>query len=243
MPEISREEEIDKVLNARSFRVLIADDEEDARALLGIALDDCGWDLVFCENGDQAIEAFREQAPDLVISDIQMPGRNGIEVCQWIKEHSEGNFIPVILLTCRSELTDKVNGLNCGADDYITKPFALPELEARVRALLRIKVLTNELRETRNLLAQREKELVAMSVAGGAAHELGQPLTSILLNCQLLAKLESGSNEFEQTLKTLKQQCHRMREIVGQLHELTEFRTTDYPGELQIVDLNQAASN
>lgn len=237
-PNTQDSTDIETLLNTKEFKILVADDDEDARNLLGIALDNDGWQLSFCENGDQTQLALNKSLPDLLISDIQMPGKNGIQLCTWVKENCGQIFTPVILLTSRAELTDKVAGLNCGADDYITKPFALPELEARVRALLRIKLLTDQLKKTQNLLAEKEKQLLAISIAGGAAHELGQPLTSVLLNCQLLTKIDPNQKAFSQTLKSIETQCQRMKTILTELNRLENYSTTDYPGDLKILKLN-----
>lgn len=222
----------------RKFRVLIADDEADARMLIGIALDQRLFELAYCVDGKQAIELCSQAMPDLAIVDIQMPHCNGMEVCKWIKEHCSNNFVPVLLLTCQSEVIDKVTGLSCGADDYITKPFAIAELAARVQAFLRIKTLADQLRRTQNLLAEKEKELVAMQVAGAAAHELGQPLTSIVLNCELLGCLEKQAPAFEQTLKVVISECSRIRKTLAALNSLEQFSVKPYAGSMEIADLD-----
>jgi DNA-binding response OmpR family regulator len=141
------------------------------------------------------------------------------------------------VLTAQAELTDKVNGLNCGADDYVTKPFNVAELEARVRALLRIKVLTDQLRKTQNMLQQKEKELVAMHVAGAAAHELGQPLTTVMLSFQLLKSLDKENPKFGATMEQLAEQFGRMKAILQKLNEVKEYKTISYPGDMEILDI------
>lgn len=221
----------------RPFRILVADDCEHSRALVEIALTDPMLSVEFRTDGSQALEVCQESLPDLVILDVQMPGATGIEVCQWIKTNCGNNFVPVILLTSQSELTDKVNGLNCGADEYITKPFQLPELFARVRAMLRIKDVTDHLQQTKELLKEKEKLLVAMQVGGAAAHELGQPLTALLLNCQLLARVCAGQPHLGDALSAIQEQCEIMRRTLGKLNSLTDYRTTKYVDDVQILDL------
>lgn len=220
----------------RVFQIVIVDDDEDFRSILEVSLADMGMDLRLYTNGDEAIAAMSATWPDMAILDIQMPGTNGIEVCQWIKSQGEKPFIPVILLTSQSEIADKVNGLNCGADDYVTKPFSLAELKARVHSFLRIKVLTDQLRDTKNKLAEKERELLVMQLAGAAAHELGQPLTTLLLDCQLLSRAP-GSTEHSKVLEDIVAQCNRMREIVDQLHSLQTYKVQDYVGGLKILSL------
>ena len=225
-------------LFSRVYDVVLADDSEDALTLVQLALRSDHLRFRPYPDGRAAVEGCKEKLPDLAILDILMPETNGIEVCSWIKSNSGNSFIPVILLTCQSELADKVHGLNCGADEYITKPFSVPELEARVRALLRIKELTDKLRETQNLLAEKEKQLVTMQVAGAAAHELGQPLTAMLLHCNLLAKLEKDRPEFTRTLAAIEEQCMRMRAILNQLNTVKDYKLTPYANTLEILDLN-----
>jgi len=220
--------------------VLIVDDEHDARNLLKIALGEGDYNVQCCANADEAIQLMSNALPDLAILDVQMPGKNGLELCQWIKGNSASTFVPVILLTCQNELSQKIHGLNCGADDFITKPFSLPELEARVTSLLRIKKLTNELQSARAEIAEKEKALIAIELAGTAAHELGQPLTSILLNCQLLANAwPEKTLEFEQLMTVVLEQCHRMRQILGHLNSLKHYRPKRYLGETNILDLGE----
>ncbi|MCB0344357.1 MAG: response regulator [Bdellovibrionales bacterium] len=229
-------------VSSRPAKILIADDCEHSRNLIELALIEEGYDLRICEDGDQALSAFSEFQPDMLILDVQMPGASGIEVCRWVKSHAT-SFTPTMLLTSQAELIDKVNGLDCGADEYVTKPFALPELAARTRALLRIKDLTNRLQETQSLLAHKERELVASQVAGAAAHELGQPLTAMLLNCQLLAKLSERSEieskpELIDVLTRIEKQCKIMDHILKALNEVDSYRTRSYVGQLEIVDLS-----
>jgi len=216
-------------------RILIADDCENTRALVDIALAESGYQLDYHADGESALRQCKQSLPDLAILDIQMPGATGIEICTWLKEQS-GEYVPVVLLTSQVELVDKVNGFDCGADDYVTKPFALPELAARARALMRVKELTDRLIETNSKLEQKEKQLVAIQVAGAAAHELGQPLTAMLLNCELLAKLSPGDHLFRSTLGNIQDQCDMMRNVLNQLNRVQDYKTKSYVGALNILD-------
>ncbi len=230
-------------LPRRKSKLLIADDCDSARALVEIALcDEEDFLLSFASDGSAAISACEKEMPDLAILDMQMPGHTGIEVCQWIKERTPDKFTPVILVTSQNDIEDRVNGLNCGADDYITKPFALPELKARVRAFLRIKELTDRLKETRALLDQKDKQLFAAQIAGAAAHELGQPLTAMLLNCELMGKITPESAIFQDTLHAIQEQCAQMRGTLAKLNRLDEFKTKSYVGDLEILDLGLSSS-
>ncbi|MEM6932664.1 MAG: phosphate regulon transcriptional regulator PhoB [Pseudomonadota bacterium] len=120
-----------------SVRVLIVEDEEALAALLEYNLGKEGFAVRVSSDGEDALLAIQEEPPDLVLLDWMLPGLSGIEICRWIRARAESRDIPVIMLTARGEEEDRIRGLNTGADDYLTKPFSVPELIARVRALLR----------------------------------------------------------------------------------------------------------
>jgi two-component system phosphate regulon response regulator PhoB len=118
-------------------RVLIVEDEEPLTLLLRYNLEAEGYSVDSASRGDDAEIMLREQVPDLVILDWMLPGLSGIELCRRLRLRSETQSLPVILLTARGEESERVRGLATGADDYVVKPFSVPELLARVRALLR----------------------------------------------------------------------------------------------------------
>ncbi len=118
----------------RSMEILVVDDERAVRDSLRRALELEGYGVELAEDGEQALRRL-ELEPDAVILDILMPGADGLEVCRRLRR--AGNEIPVLMLTARAEIDSRVAGLDAGADDYLSKPFALAELLARLRALLR----------------------------------------------------------------------------------------------------------
>ena len=115
-------------------RVLVVDDDTALAEMLGIVLRSEGFEPFFCADGDLALEAFRDARPDLVLLDLMLPGRDGIDVCRLIRAESG---VPIVMLTAKSDTVDVVVGLESGADDYVVKPFKPKELVARVRARLR----------------------------------------------------------------------------------------------------------
>ena len=118
------------------MKILIVDDEPAVRDSLRRALELEGYDIDLAENGREALERLESNGQhDAVILDVLMPGLDGLEVCRRIRR--AGNHVPVLMLTARDEVENRVAGLDAGADDYVTKPFALEELLARMRALLR----------------------------------------------------------------------------------------------------------
>jgi two-component system response regulator MprA len=117
------------------MRLLVVDDDPAVREALALVLDLHGFDVSTAEDGREAIRALSVAAPDAVILDVMMPGLDGLEVCRRIR--STGDRTPVLMLTARTEVSERVAGLEAGADDYLAKPFAREELIARLRALLR----------------------------------------------------------------------------------------------------------
>ena len=117
-----------------SARILVVDDDPALSEMLGIVLASEGFDTVFAADGSEAIGAFHDSKPALVLLDLMLPGINGIEVCKNIRAESG---TPIIMLTARSDTGDVVRGLEAGADDYVVKPFNPVELIARIRARLR----------------------------------------------------------------------------------------------------------
>lgn len=114
--------------------VLIVDDEPQIRRTLLTVLTSQGYSVIEAKSGDEALEKLRVERPDLILMDLNMPGRSGVETCQEIRE---GSDVPVIILTVRNAERDKVMALDAGANDYIVKPFGTNELLARIRATLR----------------------------------------------------------------------------------------------------------
>ena len=115
-------------------RILAVEYDERICAAVKLALEDEGWTVVEAASGEEAVILFLRQPADVVLIDIMLPGIDGFELCRTIRRHSD---VPIVMVTARSDTHDVVAGLEAGADDYLTKPFAPKELSARIRALLR----------------------------------------------------------------------------------------------------------
>ena len=165
-----------------SVRVLVVDDDADLAEMLGIVLRSEGIEASFCTNGDDAVEAFRTERPDVVLLDVMLPGRSGVDICADIRRESS---VPIIMLTARSETPDIVEGLRAGADDYVTKPFKPRELLARIGAQSR-----------RSGVSGQEVLRIADLVIDQAGHEVtrqGRPINLTPLEFELLACLARKS--------------------------------------------------
>jgi len=117
------------------MKVLVVDDEPSVRSALGRALALERYDVALAEDGQQALDTLAENVVDAIVLDVSMPRIDGLEVCRRLR--AAGDRTPVLMLTARDAIDDRVDGLDAGADDYLVKPFALRELNARLRALLR----------------------------------------------------------------------------------------------------------
>ncbi len=115
-------------------KILVVDDDEALAEMLQIVLRQEGFDPVLCHAGQHAFKTFRDHKPDLVLLDLMLPGRDGVDVCRDIRSESG---VPIIMLTAKSDTSDVVDGLEAGADDYVAKPFKTQELVARIKTRLR----------------------------------------------------------------------------------------------------------
>jgi two-component system response regulator MtrA len=159
-------------------RILVVDDDQAISEILGIVLRAEGFEPFFCADGDKAMDAFHKHDPDLVLLDLMLPGRDGIDICRAIRMESG---VPIVMLTARSDSQDIVTGLESGADDYIVKPIKNKELIARIRARLRkIEVPTTKELKIGDLI---------IDLAGHSVKRDDQILPLTVLEFKLLATL------------------------------------------------------
>lgn len=215
--------------------ILVVDDDDDVRTIISAVMASGEYDVREARDGEEALRCIAEREPDLVLLDYMMPGLSGIEVCQKIRKLPGGIFIPVIILTARTELHDKLAGLASGADDYVTKPFQHEELLARVRAHLRIRELSRslqqknvELENAQDTIIEHERKLALLQFAGSAAHQIGQPLSAIILNCHLLESLPKDDVKFLKALNGIKADAKRINEIVLTLRNADKVGVEEY---------------
>jgi putative two-component system response regulator len=136
----------------RKFTVLVADDLPENLALIREILESPQCIVITTKNGKEALEQSFACRPDLVLLDVMMPELDGYEVCRRLKNHRETQLIPVVMITALTDLEDKIRGIEAGADDFLNKPFNLAEFTARIRSLLRLKQITDELENAETVL-------------------------------------------------------------------------------------------
>jgi two-component system, OmpR family, response regulator RpaB len=121
-------------LDNRKEKILVVDDEASIRRILETRLSMIGYSVITAADGEEALETFHKERPDLVVLDVMMPKLDGYGVCQELRKESD---VPIIMLTALGDVADRITGLELGADDYVVKPFSPKELEARIRSVLR----------------------------------------------------------------------------------------------------------
>ncbi|MBI5630062.1 MAG: response regulator transcription factor [Elusimicrobia bacterium] len=204
-------------------KILVVEDDRNIAKVLRYNLEKEGYAVVSCFDGEAGLEAFRKENPDLAILDLMLPKLNGFEFC---KAARQGSRTPILMLTARKEEVDRILGLEMGADDYVTKPFSVRELLARVKAILRrasvadlpadvLRVGKLELdlgkRECRlggRPLALRFKEFEFL-------HCLFQARGKVLTRDQLLEKVWSYDQSMEIDTRTVDQHITRLRDKLG----------------------------
>jgi len=218
----------------KDLKILVIEDDAVHRAVLENILSDEGYCVVTADNGQEGLELVAKEAPDLVITDIRMPIKDGYTVCRELRDNPKTKYVPVVILTANHDPDDLVYGFEQGAFDYILKPFENQELMARVNSAVKFKALRDE------LIAEKQKT-VLLELAGGAAHELNQPLTIIKTTAYLLkskiAADKFDKDEFLKYFEKVDKSIERMSSIIANMKNLEEYQTKNYAMGQKIINL------
>jgi two-component system response regulator RegX3 len=202
-------------MNPDGVRILVADDEPSVRESVGYALEQEGFDVALAVDGDDAERKLGEGEFDLLILDIMMPGRSGLDICREMRSRSP---VPIILLTAKDAEVDKVVGLEVGADDYVTKPFSVRELLGRVRAQL------------------RRRELDRAAPADGATIESGD--VTIDLARHLVTVRGEPVNLTRSEFQVLRLLAERPGEVFSRKQIMEELWQTEFRGDVRACDVH-----
>jgi signal transduction histidine kinase len=190
-------------------RVLVVEDEEEMRSFL-VQILGSAHEVVAAEDGDAALAVLPEVSPDLVVTDVMMPGRSGVDLCRTLKGDPRWRSIPVILLTALAGSETTLEAYAQGADDFVAKPFHPQVLLARVRAQLRLRELSTQ-------LVSREKLAAVGVMAAGVAHEVRNPLNAVLNAARALQGDGSSPEMTAELLETLIDGAERIDGIVASM--------------------------
>jgi len=177
--------------DAAGAAVLVVDDDQRNVRLIESILKGSGYRVLKAYNGEEALQVVETEHPDLLVLDVMMPRVSGFELCQQLKGRYETRLLPVIMVTALNALEDKVQALEYGADDFLTKPINKLELLAKVRSVLRVKALQDEVERRKSEIEAANHQLVRMqgfkeSMMQMVVHDLKNPLASIMGNIQLI---------------------------------------------------------
>jgi signal transduction histidine kinase len=172
-------------------KILVVDDDERNVRLLESILRASGYPVIKAYDGQEALDLIASERPDLVLLDVMMPRMSGLEVCQKVRGQYETRLLPVIMVTALNALEEKVQALEMGADDFLSKPINKVELLAKLRSMLRVKSLHDEVERTRGELERKNEDLLRMEefkekLIQMVVHDLKNPLAGIMGNLQLL---------------------------------------------------------
>ncbi|NNG02502.1 MAG: PleD family two-component system response regulator [Inquilinus sp.] len=212
-----------------SARVLVVDDVLPNVKLLEAKLCHEYFDVLTASNGFQALERAEQEAPDLILLDVMMPGMDGFEVCKRLKASETTRHIPVVMVTALSDTADRVRGLEAGADDFLTKPVDDIALFARVRSLVRLKMMMDEWR-------QRENTSGELGVITKTASEQAESAEQ----CRILV-VDDSDIELEKIVNTLEDHCEELTAVETCREALERAQAGDY--ELVVVSLSMQSED
>jgi two-component system, sensor histidine kinase and response regulator len=211
--------------------ILVVDDLPANRHILKVLLTHASYRVVTASNGREALDLIEQDRPDLILLDVVMPVMSGREVLRQLKSREETRAIPVIVLSVQSEVADRVGGLEEGADDYIGKPYNHEELLAKIRALLKIRELNEQLR-------QAEKLAVLAHVAVSVNHQVNNPLSSILYGAELIEMMVGEeAQEVREQLRVIRESVDQIKSVMARLRGATDLVPVRYLRDIEMLNL------
>ena len=232
---------------ARGADLLVVDDDPRNRRLLEGYLLSEGYQVRLACDGQEALDEASRQPPDLVLLDVMMPGMNGFEVCRTLKENPATRLTQVMMVTALDDTPNRVEGLDGGADDYVSKPVRREEFMAKVRSLLRARTLMTELEHARAVLAERNAQLEELeafkeTLIQTVVHDLKNPLSVVMGNLDLLALKAEGHDAVQLSRsRSSAERMHRMILDLLDIAGLEEGRFHLNPEPVDTLDMARLA--
>lgn len=212
----------------RTPRILMIDDDPFSNEMVEAQLFQDGYELLFRNNGMDAVKQVSTLHPDLILLDLMMPGINGIEVCQQLKSTPQLEHIPIIVISASGGQENMTAGFEAGADEFLTKPISRTQLRARIRSMLRLKHQYNALQQT---LQRRE------TFSRILTHDMRNPLSGIVLYAQLLQKRGELSTEQQHFLRSIYEESQRLRILLDQMQLFNKLQYGHHKLRHQVSDL------
>jgi len=218
-----------------SKTILVVDDNQDMVHLFKKILSIHGYKVISAGNGADALKIAFETPPDLILLDLAMPKMDGYAVCKQLKASNKTNMIPIIIVTCRDSMKEKIQGLETGADDYITKPIYYVELLTRIESLLKI-------RELHQRLIKIQKLETLAQVAVTVNHEINNPLCSISANAEMLrTTLENPDEAILRKIDIILKEVDRIKQVINKLSHATRVVSMEYISGVKMLDLDKSS--
>lgn len=222
-------------------RILVVDDDDTSAEVLKTKLSALGYEVTTALNAEDCLTADSKIRPHLILLDVVLPEMSGFEACRILKEkHGKERYVPIILVTGMGDVNAKIQGLESGAYDYVTKPYDAQELLARVRSALRMKKLYDELIATREKLTEAEKLAAMGQMSIMLHHEINNPLQAIVLLAEnLLSGLKTGDAS-EEDIEAILNSCGRIQDVLKKITTLKRVRSARYLGGTDMLDLDKS---
>ncbi len=220
------------------MRALFADDDIIARTLLAAVLAELGHEATAVDNGEAAWAAFERDPVPLVVLDINMPGLDGLDVCQRIRAHAMGRETFVLVVTARDGREDLAAVLRAGADDYVTKPSSPENLRARLE-IAEMRIGQDRARRAAEVELARSRWLAGIGETTIALeHEINNPLSALLGHAELLLMDNDMHDGQREQLTIIQEQAARIADVVRRLARLKNPQTVEYLAGAQMIDLS-----
>ena len=201
--------------------ILVVDDDPRNVRLMESILKSSGYPVLTAEDGEQALEVIARDHPDAVLLDVMMPRMSGLEVCRKLRSQYETRLLPIIMVTALNALEEKVQALETGADDFLSKPVNRVEMLAKLRSILRVKALHDEVEQTRLQLEAKNQELIRLErlkekLTQMVVHDLKNPLSGIVGNLQLMELQGPGmpADSFRQILARTQEGARQLMGLI-----------------------------
>jgi two-component system sensor histidine kinase/response regulator len=233
----------------REASILVVDDDERNVRLVESMLKPSGYRILHAYDGQEALRRVESDAPDLMVLDVMMPDLSGFELCGMLRARHATRLLPILMVTALHAMEDKVKGLELGADDFLTKPINRSELLAKVRSLLRVKSLQDEVESQKLELEAKNRELLTIqrfkeSMSQMVVHDLKNPLAGIMGNIQLMqmqrAQMPPGRQEelLQRSLDSVRQMARMIQNIL----EVAKLEEQKMPLRREAVSLHEVAT-